>query len=205
MSGLSPCDDLPFLNWFCACAVFRSAPDTWAIEQVFPILPIHRLDEEPTVAATLADLTCGKSPCASYLHPGSKTANNSHVSRPLSGQYSLHQCHLEDGHGAGRICFILQCTNVNKWHDTCCGGCAADSDGKIDRFISPVGNEAAPVLPLHELRSGHPYLLAMFLTGVYQEVSSSLTGLLFAFLSGLRLLVLGLAASTWMALLLFQS
>ncbi len=61
------------------------------------------------------------------------------------------------------------------------------------------------MLPLHELRSGHPYLLAMFLTGVYQEVSSSLTGLLFAFLSGLRLLVLGLAASTWMALLLFQS
>ena len=50
----------------------------------------------------------------------------------------------------------------------------ADSDGKIDRFISPVGgNEAAPVLPLHELRSGEPYLLAMFLTGVYQEVSKS--------------------------------
>lgn len=50
--------------------------------------------------------------------------------------------------------------------------CSADSDGKIDRFISPVGNEAAPVLPLHELRSGQPYLLAMFLTGVYQEVST---------------------------------
>ncbi len=46
-----------------------------------------------------------------------------------------------------------------------------DSDGKIDRFISPVGgSEAAPVLPLHELRSGESYLLAMFLTGVYQEV-----------------------------------
>ncbi|EIE21904.1 arginine decarboxylase [Coccomyxa subellipsoidea C-169] len=88
-------------------SIFRSAPDTWAIEQVFPILPIHRLDEEPTVAATLADLTC-------------------------------------------------------------------DSDGKIDRFISPVGgSEAAPVLPLHELRSGESYLLAMFLTGVYQEVMGS--------------------------------
>jgi arginine decarboxylase len=39
-------------------SVFQSAPDTWAIDQIFPILPIHRLDEEPTARATLADLTC---------------------------------------------------------------------------------------------------------------------------------------------------
>lgn len=39
-------------------SVFRSAPDHWAIDQLFPIMPIHRLDEEPTVRATLADLTC---------------------------------------------------------------------------------------------------------------------------------------------------
>jgi arginine decarboxylase len=39
-------------------SVFQSAPDSWAIDQLFPILPIHRLDEEPTNRATLADLTC---------------------------------------------------------------------------------------------------------------------------------------------------
>ncbi|MFM6192478.1 MAG: biosynthetic arginine decarboxylase [Planktothrix sp.] len=39
-------------------SVFKSAPDTWAIDQLFPIMPIHRLDEEPTKRATLADLTC---------------------------------------------------------------------------------------------------------------------------------------------------
>ncbi|WNZ21931.1 biosynthetic arginine decarboxylase [Leptolyngbya sp. NK1-12] len=39
-------------------SVFQSAPDSWAIDQLFPILPIHRLDEEPTRRATLADLTC---------------------------------------------------------------------------------------------------------------------------------------------------
>ncbi len=51
-----------------------------------------------------------------------------------------------------------------------CGILHADSDGKIDRFISPGGSgEGAPVLPLHEL-DGQPYLLAMFLTGAYQEV-----------------------------------
>lgn len=39
-------------------SVFRSAPDTWAINQLFPIMPIHRLGEKPTAKATLADLTC---------------------------------------------------------------------------------------------------------------------------------------------------
>ncbi|MBD3885105.1 biosynthetic arginine decarboxylase [Phormidium tenue FACHB-886] len=39
-------------------SVFQSAPDAWAIDQLFPIMPIHRLDEEPTERATLADLTC---------------------------------------------------------------------------------------------------------------------------------------------------
>ena len=39
-------------------SIFQSAPDCWAIDQLFPILPIHRLDQEPTERATLADLTC---------------------------------------------------------------------------------------------------------------------------------------------------
>lgn len=39
-------------------SVFQSAPDTWAIDQLFPIMPIHRLDEAPTQRVTLADLTC---------------------------------------------------------------------------------------------------------------------------------------------------
>lgn len=39
-------------------SVFQSAPDCWAIDQLFPIMPIHRLDQEPTRRAILADLTC---------------------------------------------------------------------------------------------------------------------------------------------------
>ncbi|MDB9494451.1 biosynthetic arginine decarboxylase [Spirulina major CS-329] len=39
-------------------SVFQSAPDSWAISQLFPIMPIHRLTEEPTERAILADLTC---------------------------------------------------------------------------------------------------------------------------------------------------
>jgi arginine decarboxylase len=39
-------------------SVFQSAPDAWAIDQLFPIMPIHRLKEEPTQRGILADLTC---------------------------------------------------------------------------------------------------------------------------------------------------
>lgn len=39
-------------------SVFQSVPDSWAINQLFPIMPINRLDEEPTQRGILADLTC---------------------------------------------------------------------------------------------------------------------------------------------------
>lgn len=39
-------------------SVFQSAPDIWAIDQLFPIMPIHRLDEQPCIKARLADITC---------------------------------------------------------------------------------------------------------------------------------------------------
>ncbi|MDA7746868.1 biosynthetic arginine decarboxylase [Psychromonas sp.] len=39
-------------------SLFQSLPDSWAIDQLFPIMPIHRLDEEPTRRAILADITC---------------------------------------------------------------------------------------------------------------------------------------------------
>ncbi|MEY4761465.1 MAG: hypothetical protein RLZZ200_1321, partial [Pseudomonadota bacterium] len=45
-------------TYFCNVSVFQSLPDSWAIDQLFPILPIHRLDEAPTRHAVLADITC---------------------------------------------------------------------------------------------------------------------------------------------------
>ena len=45
-------------TYFCNFSVFQSVPDSWAVGQVFPVMPIHRLNEEPTTSATLADLTC---------------------------------------------------------------------------------------------------------------------------------------------------
>ena len=45
-------------TYFCNFSVFQSIPDSWAIDQVFPIVPIHRLDERPTTRGILADITC---------------------------------------------------------------------------------------------------------------------------------------------------
>ena len=39
-------------------SVFQSLPDVWAIEQIFPVMPVHRLDEAPTRQAIIADITC---------------------------------------------------------------------------------------------------------------------------------------------------
>ncbi len=45
-------------TYFCNFSIFQSMPDSWAIDQLFPIMPIHRLTEEPTCRGILADITC---------------------------------------------------------------------------------------------------------------------------------------------------
>jgi arginine decarboxylase len=45
-------------TYFCNFSLFQSMPDSWAIGQLFPVMPIHRLDEEPRARAILADVTC---------------------------------------------------------------------------------------------------------------------------------------------------
>jgi arginine decarboxylase len=45
-------------TYFCNFSLFQSIPDSWAIKQLFPLMPIHRLEERPTVHAVLGDITC---------------------------------------------------------------------------------------------------------------------------------------------------
>ena len=45
-------------TYFCNFSLFQSMPDSWAIKQLFPIMPIHRLEEKPTQHAVLGDITC---------------------------------------------------------------------------------------------------------------------------------------------------
>jgi arginine decarboxylase len=45
-------------TYFCNFSLFQSMPDSWAIKQLFPVMPIHRLNERPTRHAVLGDITC---------------------------------------------------------------------------------------------------------------------------------------------------
>ena len=45
-------------KYFCNFSLFQSLPDSWAIDQIFPIIPIHRLNEKPSRTATIQDMTC---------------------------------------------------------------------------------------------------------------------------------------------------
>ncbi len=59
-------DQLLSDTYFCNFSLFQSMPDSWAIKQLFPVMPIHRLDEKPTHHAVIGDITCdsdGKIDC----------------------------------------------------------------------------------------------------------------------------------------------
>lgn len=45
-------------KYYCNFSLFQSLPDSWAIDQVFPVMPISRLDEKPSRTATIQDITC---------------------------------------------------------------------------------------------------------------------------------------------------
>jgi arginine decarboxylase len=58
LEELSVFDEEMVDTYFCNFSIFQSIPDAWAIGQLFPIMPIQRLDEQPRHRAVIADLTC---------------------------------------------------------------------------------------------------------------------------------------------------
>ena len=95
-------------KYFCNFSLFQSLPDSWGIDQLFPIMPIARLDEKPTRSATLQDITC-------------------------------------------------------------------DSDGKIAAYVNY--NQQTSYLPLHPIKHGEHYYIAVFLVGAYQEILGNMHNL----------------------------
>ena len=87
-------------KYVCNFSVFMSAPDSWAVQQLFPVAPLSRHNEE-TSPATICDITC-------------------------------------------------------------------DSDGKVERFVGR--GKPEPFLPLHDIKPGEPYRIAIFTVGAYQDV-----------------------------------
>ncbi|MFA7236442.1 MAG: arginine decarboxylase, partial [Phycisphaeraceae bacterium] len=81
-------DALPNLlsdTYFCNFSVFQSLPDSWAIDQLFPVMPIHRLDEAPTRRGTLADISCDSDGKIDKF-PGLREDKNVLELHPFNGQ-----------------------------------------------------------------------------------------------------------------------
>jgi len=55
-------------TYFCNFSLFQSMPDSWAIKQLFPVMPIHRLKEEADRRGVLADITCDSLRQDRFLH-----------------------------------------------------------------------------------------------------------------------------------------
>lgn len=74
-------------KYFCNFSLFQSLPDSWAIDQIFPIIPISRLDEKPTRTCTIQDITCdsdGK--ISNYISIHGGTASSLPVHAVKSGE-----------------------------------------------------------------------------------------------------------------------
>ena len=137
-------------KYLCNFSIFQSCPDSWAIQQILPVMPISKLDTEPTREATLADITCdsdGK--ISSFLGPeGHQNTirlhqlNNDedyHVGLFLTGAY---QDVMGDMHNLfGRL---------NEVHVFC------DDDDPTDFYIEEIitGHTAAQVLSIMQY---HPH------------------------------------------------
>ena len=120
-------------------SVFQSVPDAWAIEQLFPIMPIHRLNERPTRQATLSDITCdcdGKIDKFIDLHD---------VKRTLP----LHELNEKDYYLGVFLVGAYQETLGdlhNLYGDTNVVGIRLGNDGGTDFYRELVGDSVADVL-----------------------------------------------------------
>jgi arginine decarboxylase len=82
-------DKTAFDFYFCNFSVFQSLPDSWAIQQLFPVMPIHRLNEKATRKAIIADLSCDSDGKIDRFvcRRGIKTSINLHEFKPPSPYY----------------------------------------------------------------------------------------------------------------------
>jgi arginine decarboxylase len=88
-------EELETLQWqisdtyFCNFSVFQSVPDAWAIDHLFPVVPIHRLGEKPTRHAVLADITCDSDGKIDHFIDKREVKNTLELHAPNEDDYYL--------------------------------------------------------------------------------------------------------------------
>ena len=126
-------------KYFCNFSLFQSLPDSWAIDQIFPVVPIHRLNEQPTVASTIQDMTCDSD---GKIDNFIATRNNSHY-------LPVHQLKQKEPYYLG-VFLVGAYQEIlgdlhNLFGDTNAVHVSVDEDGyKIDQIID--GETIAEVL-----------------------------------------------------------
>jgi arginine decarboxylase len=126
-------------KYFCNFSLFQSLPDSWAIDQIFPIMPIHRLNEEPLRTATIQDMTCDSD---GKIDNFISTTNSPH-------QLPLHALKGKEPYYLG-VFLVGAYQEIlgdlhNLFGDTNAVHVSVDSDGyKIDKIID--GESVAEVL-----------------------------------------------------------
>ena len=73
-------------KYFCNFSLFQSMPDSWAIDQIFPIMPLHRLDEQPERRAMIEDLTCDSDGMVKKYVAGDGISSSLPVHAPLDNE-----------------------------------------------------------------------------------------------------------------------
>ena len=138
-------------------SVFQSVPDSWAIDQLFPIMPIHRLDEEPTCRGILADLTCDSDGKISQFIDlrDVKSVLELHPLREVEEQESRGE-----GEQGRNFSSVITSSNPNS-----------------RALPIPEETSSKPRPKIQNLKSQQPYYLGLFLAGAYQEIMGNLHNL----------------------------
>jgi arginine decarboxylase len=168
--------------YFCNFSLFQSMPDSWAIDQLFPIMPIHRLGEEPTRRAILADITCdsdGKIDNFVDKRIEKKTLelHELRAAQPLLfGNGNGHTNGNGNGNGNGHTNGNGSPSNGSPAH-LLTSSPAHPQSPDVAGSIGPATTPPNPTSP-SSLTTYEPYYIGVFLLGAYQEILGDLHNLL---------------------------
>jgi len=129
-------------QYMCNFSIFQSAPDTWAIGQILPIVPLHKLNEKPSELCTLVDITCDSDGKIDTFLSADGPTNTMPLHKLNNGEDYFIGLFMtgayQDIMGDNHNCF----GRLNEVHVFC------DDDDPTDFYIEEViyGNKASHVL-----------------------------------------------------------
>ena len=140
-------------TYYVNLSIFRSIPDSWAIEQLFLIMPIHRLNEKPSVKGILADITCD-----------SDGKMDRFINRTPASLKEYRSAYRFNGSHKGDSVFPFEDVIPRKWD-------------KRRMCRNALARNTKPTFELHPIDNTSPYYLGLFLAGAYQEIMGNLHNL----------------------------